>query len=73
MSQKTLDLVVPNVIMMDLGDKELLIAGGPKEDSRRRNGQGGGGLESCCNSLTGVCVSLGDCAGVYLGCLFCLD
>ena len=73
MSQKTLDLVVPNVIMMDLGDKELLIAGGPKEDSRRRNGRGGGGLESCCNSLTGACSGLGECESGYLCCLNWLD
>ena len=73
MSQKTLDLVVPNVIMMDLGDKELLIAGGSMEDSRRRNGRGGGGLESCCNSLTGACSGLGECASAYLCCLSWLD
>ena len=72
MSQKTLDLVVPNVIMMDLGDKELLIGEGGGYQ-RKQSARGGGGLESCCNSLTKVCGGLGDCAGGYLKCLFCLD
>lgn len=71
MSQKTLDLVVPNVIMMDLGDKELLIAGGSMEDSRSLNGQGARGSyfsANFCNSLSSCLTGLCDCASSC--CLF---